>query len=166
MKRRGFSMVEVAISSLVLALMMASALNATGLSARIRGGQTAKNRAMLICTDLLSEIRAMPFEASPDILPAVAATGDRSGYTTLLDYSGYDSDPPVDEAGVVIPGAENWWVRVVMAWIDPSNLDQVSPNQTGLLRIRVSVYRGSVELAHATTMRSVSAEIARNGATP
>ncbi len=166
MKRRGFSMVEVAISSLVMALMMASALNATGLSARIRGGQTAKNRAMLICTDMLSEIRALPFPLSEDVIPAVAMPGTRNAFIDVLDFSGYDSFPPVDPMGAEIPGAQNWWVRVVIAWVDPDNVNNVSATDTGMLRIRVTVYRGWVELASASTLRSAAGEIARNGVTP
>lgn len=166
MNRRGFSMVEVAISSLVLALMMASALNATGLSARIRGGQTAKNRAMLICTDMLSEIRALPFPISEDVIPAAAMSGTRSSYVDVFDFSGYISFPPVDPMGVEIPGAENWWLRVVIAWVDPDNVNTVSATDTGMLRIRVTVYRSSVKLASVNTLRSAAGEIARNGATP
>ncbi len=166
MNRRAFSMVEVAISSLVLGLMMASALNATGLSARIRGGQTAKSRALIICTELMSEMRAAPLPADPTTLPASATPGSRSSYDDLFDFAHYMAAPPVNASGVVIPGAEGWWVRVVMAWVEPDDLGRTSVPYTGVLRVHVSVRRGQLVLAELDTIRTIAGEAARVGSEP
>ncbi len=166
MNRRAFSMVEVAISSLVLGLMMASALNATGLSARIRGGQTAKSRALLICTELMSEMRAAPIPDNPSLLAGSSTPGGRNGFEDLLDYAGYTASPPVDSSGAVVPGAEGWRVNVAMSWVNPENLDEASVANSGVLRIQTTVRRGDLVLAQLKTVRTLAGEAARVGSAP
>ncbi len=166
MNRRAFSMVEVAISALVLALMMASALNAAGLSAKIRGTQATSNLAAALCSDMLSEVRARPMPATLGEIPTGTVSGARDGFDDVLDFANYIAFPPTDEKGTPIQGAENWWLRVTMQWLEPDNLNRTSVDPTGVLGIRVTVNRGSKQLMQMHTVRTAEGDAARFGGEP
>jgi prepilin-type N-terminal cleavage/methylation domain-containing protein len=163
MNRRGFSMIEVTISALVLGLMMTAALNAVGLSAKIRSGQTSKSMAMLLCTDLLSEISSHPFPDTLGPVPATMTPIQRSQINDVLDYAQWSEQPPLDINGTPIPGATNWTRTIELQWVNPLAPNSMVVNASGLLRITVRVERNGILLAQATTLRSVGGDHARWG---
>lgn len=161
--RPGMSMVEVAIASLVLGLMMSAALNAAALAAKIRGNQTAKSRALQMCTDLLSEMSAVPFPADTKTIPSAMTPGPRNSFDDLFDFAKWKSQPPVDPSGASLQGADNWERGVLMWWANPDHPMTISPTATGLVWIRVQVRRNGILLAEATMLRSIGSDRARWG---
>lgn len=156
-------MVEVAIASLVLGLMMSAALSATGLAARIRGSHAVNNKAMQLCTDLLSEMTAVPIPPGTSAIPVAMTPGPRNTFDDLFDYAKWNSQPPVDADGLTIPGAERWERGVLMWWANPQSPNNISVTPTGLVWIRVQVKRNDILLAEATMLRSTGSDLARWG---
>lgn len=114
--RPAFTLIEAAISCVLVSLVFAAGLAAAGVAARDRRTQadtrTGQNLARLLMDEIVQQRYADP---SPNtIAPAAnASTTDRSNWTHISDYNGL-SEYPRDRSGRPIPGATNWkWTASV-----------------------------------------------------
>ena len=91
-RRRGLSIVEAAISIVLVGVMLVAALNAAGASKLALTKLGDRGRGMLLAQELMTEILAMEYEDSA--FPegnfgrgaAENATGDRSLYDDVVDF--------------------------------------------------------------------------------
>lgn len=158
--RRAFSLIEATLSVLIVGGLLAAALSTTGAAAVRRRAEADRARAALLAQDLLAEILAADYadsDAGPDSfgLPLdEVGDGSRALFDDVDDYDGWQAGPPQRKDGTELPGLSGWNRRVWVNWAPPDDLDAQGGANTGLKRIRVSVFRGDALLATADALRS------------
>lgn len=162
----GFSLVEAAIASTVLSVIVVSALNAAGRLAGARYDQADRGRARALADALAAEIRP---KAYTDPNGPTAALGpdanegpNRDTYDDVDDFSGDDESPPVDARGIVIPDFSGWSRTVTVERVRYASGDIVpSASDQGTVRISVLVKHGNKEMARRVFLRSSAMDATR-----
>ncbi|MFP4144457.1 MAG: type IV pilus modification PilV family protein [Phycisphaeraceae bacterium] len=157
--RRGFTLVEVAVSMLVVALLLTAALHTLAASRAGQRDTADRQRGFLLAEDLMSEILAQPYAdaAHPGHLgPEAGETSEagRSGFDDVDDYAGWVRSGPVARSGEALAGYGDWTRRASVTRVTPAG--DSSQMETGVKRIEVVVHRGSRECARLVALRSRS----------
>lgn len=146
--RRGITIMEAAVSTIIVATMLVASLNAVAASRTIRGRVADRVRAQQLAMDLLSEILQQGF-ANPST-PAAS----RAAWGYVDDYNGLVDSPPQTKSGTPIPDCTAWARTVTVQWADPTTFAPTAATNTGARLITVSVTRGSLVLASMTALRT------------
>jgi type II secretory pathway pseudopilin PulG len=158
-RRGGFTIVEAAMATLIVGLVLSVALVAVGASRASRTRMADRVRGEQLALDLMAEILQTayqdPVQATPafGLEPGESATS-RAAWNDVDDYNGWTESPPTTKAGNVIPDFTGWTRRVVVEWIDPTTLAPTSTANTGIKRITVAVQRGGVTMAKVAAYRT------------
>ncbi len=154
--RTGLTVIEVLISTFLIGVVVAAALNVSTsvIRARMLLGNGA--RARLLAQDLLAEISELPFQdldgglgIGPDAGEDVAT---RIDFDDVDDYHGWTSSPPTHKDGSLLAGFDDWQRSVTIEYVDPDDLDQVVVGNLGVKRVTVRVARAQTELATRVTI--------------
>jgi len=156
--RPGFSLVEVVISTFIVAILMVASLTVLGAS---RAGQLKiadRARGEQLATELMNEILLGDY-LEPDDPPLFGPEGGEIGtgrmyFDDIDDYTGWTESPPQTRGGVPLPDFDGWKRSVTVEWASPNDLTQVSTSPTDLKRITVTVQRGDVPVARMIAFRS------------
>ena len=152
--RRGLTLVEVVVSTLIVAMMTVAALNALG--AATRSSTSTANRAIAVglAEDLAAEIVNAAYKepvASPVFGPEGSeVNGPRSAFNDVDDYNGWSEQPPKTKTGTSLTDRADWRRRVVVERVVPATPTQTTPGSTdqGAKRVHVIVeYDGQHVLA-------------------
>ena len=154
--RRGFTLVEAAIASVLVGGLLVTAMNLLGASRLTQARYADREFALVLADDLLQEILAQPYADPED--DTRLGIGLNVGETLSLrlelndadDYDGYRDEPPVDGQGNAIAGAAAFYRSVEVQYVDPSAPDTAVSSDLGVKRVRVAVGRGSIELITLT----------------
>jgi Tfp pilus assembly protein PilV len=146
--RSGVTIIEAALSTIIVATVLVAALNTVAASRTIRSRVADRVRAQQLALDLVSEILQQGF-ADPATPAASRATW---GYVD--DYNGLVDSPPQTKSGDAIPDCTNWSRNVTVQWADPTTFAATSATNTGARLITVTVTRGSLVLASVTALRT------------
>lgn len=157
--RRGFSMMEVVMSTLIVGGMLVASLSTVAASRASMKTLDHQGRAALLGQDLMDEIMAKRYEEPS--LPAgsfglaadEAAAGNRSLYDDVDDYHGLDESPPRRADGSTISGSEGYRRIVWVGWVRPDDLVIVNYN-TGVKGVIVWTARGEKTLSTLVALRS------------
>lgn len=154
--RRGFSLIEVAISSLLVGSILVAAMSTTGAVLRFRSSTSDVARAALLAADLLAEIHDQPY-ADPNQTPVL---GRETGETTRLqlddadDYSGWTESPPATRDGVAIAGFTGWQRTVAVVFVQRFAPTQTTSADQGLKRITITISKNSVALRTIDSLKA------------
>jgi MSHA pilin protein MshD len=158
--RRGFTIVEAALSTVVVGVMLVAALQTVG-AARIAQCRNADRvRGAELASDLMAEITAQAYEdpalptGSFGLALSKAAGGTRSKFNDVDDYDGWTESPPQQKSGAVIPGFTGWTRAVRVRWVVPANPSATSLTDTGAKLITVTVSRNGVTVMRLSSIRS------------
>ncbi|MEL7087903.1 MAG: type II secretion system protein [Planctomycetota bacterium] len=146
-RRHGFTLVETALATVLVGGLFVVAMNLVGASRVTQSRFAERDQALLLAENLLQEILAQPYEEPDD---TGVAFGLEVGETLALrvdlndadDYHGYSESPPVDANGNAVPGATAFTRSVQVHWVELDAPETVSPSETGLKRVVVTVRRG------------------------
>lgn len=153
--RRGLNMVEVAISSLIVGVMLIASLRVVGQSYLTQRVHADLANGQFLAEGLLSEIQSQSY-MEPGMMNSTIRreTGElsnhRSNYDDVDDYHGYTESPPKTKDNVELPNSAGWQRVVSVQWVSPSVLTQTSNIETGVKRITVQVRRNGTLV---TTLR-------------
>ena len=140
--RRGMTLIECVISIVIVATMLVAAVSALGSFARARRSQFDRCAGGALARGLMSEIlQSRYLDPGVDVsfgLEAGEAADVRSAWDDVDDYNGLSESPPKTKDGTAIVGATGWTRKVTVEYVQPDNPNQVSSDDTGLLRITVS----------------------------
>ncbi|NUQ67690.1 MAG: prepilin-type N-terminal cleavage/methylation domain-containing protein [Phycisphaerales bacterium] len=162
---RGFSLLEVVVSSAIVGVLVVASLNAVGATAKARALAADRARASMLANDLLAEILA---QAWVDPQLDTGLIGLDLGESTLLhrstlddvdDYHGLSESPPLRRDGTLVPGGAGYRRTVTVEHCTTAGA--FSLLQTGLKRITVTVFRGNVPHARVSALRSKEWDRAR-----
>lgn len=147
-RRWAFSLIEVAVSSILVGSILVAAMNTTGAVLRFRASTSDAARAALLAADLLAEIQDLPY-ADPNQTPIL---GRESGETTRAqfddadDYANWTESPPTTRAAAAIDGLTGWQRSVAVVFVQRAAPGQVSATDEGLKRITITISRNSTVL--------------------
>jgi len=156
--RRGFSLVEAVVSTLIVAILMVASLTVLGAA---RAGQLKiadRARGEQLATELMNEILQSNY-LEPDDPPLFGPEGVEIGkgrmyFDDIDDYVGWTETPPQTRGGVPLPDYDGWTRSVAVEWANPANLAQASTSPTDIKRITVTVKRGDAATAKMIAFRS------------
>jgi prepilin-type N-terminal cleavage/methylation domain-containing protein len=155
-RRRGFTLVEAIIATLVVSVLTVAALNTipAAVEGRLRNERMA--RAMALAQDLMGEIDTLPWD-DPDSPGGPISPGpalQRNQYNDCDDYNAWTESPPTDRDGTAYPGMDSWSRSVVVEFVRVDAPGTVSASRTTLKRVTVSVAFRGVPLARLVRLRS------------
>jgi prepilin-type N-terminal cleavage/methylation domain-containing protein len=154
--RRGFSLIEVAVSSILVGSILVAAMTTTGAVLRFRSSSSNSARAAFLAVDLLAEILDQPY-ADPNQTPLL---GRESGETTREqfddadDYDGWTETPPATRAAVAIGGFTGWQRSVTVVYVQRNAPTLTSVTDEGLKRITVMISKSGVPLRVVNSLKA------------
>lgn len=158
--RRGLTLVEVILATVVVGVMMAGALATVSASQRASRTQADQAFAQVLAQDLLDEMMGLAYADASDSAvtngPTAAETlpGNRSLLNDVNDYKSWSESPPRRRDGTAISGAGTLTRRVAVDFVTPDAWTTPSVTDQGAARITVSVTRGGGTIATAIGMRT------------
>lgn len=163
--RRGLTLTEVIISTLIVGLMVVSALRSTGAALRASRATSCRVRGVRLAEALMSELLATRYE-EPDDTPAfgvegteaAAGTGPRTLWDDVDDYYQWDASPPQATDGTALPNLTGWRRRVEIVHVDPDDLSTALGNtdDRGIKRITVTVEKDGEEIAELVAIQTTA----------
>ena len=140
--RRGLSMVEVVISTMLVAVVLVGAMDCVGGVLRGRVVTSESVRAMHLAQQLMVEILGQSYQEPVDA-PVFGreseSSGDRLDWDDVDDYDSWSSSPPEAKDGTALSNLDDWQREVTVHWVDPNSLTVVSGTDQGVKRITVLV---------------------------
>jgi type II secretory pathway pseudopilin PulG len=153
-----FTLVEAAVSMVIVGLMLAASLNAAGV-ARTRQQRNADRMSGLwLAQALMSEAMDKVY-ADPGAVPLFGPEAGelqtkRSTLNDVDDYAGLSESPPRNADGSNMTGWTGWSRTVAVTYATSANLNTSSATDSGLKRIVVTVKKGSGTVAQLTGLRA------------
>ena len=156
--RRAASLVEVAMASLLVGVLLIGALNSVGAKLRHQSKLADRQQAHRLAEQLLAEVLEHRY-ADPDETPVFGTEtsetgGTRSPYDDVDDFDGWDQTPPVDRDGVTLPNSTGWRRTVDVAYVNANDMTTTSVTDQGLKRITVSIYHDGQLILSRVGVRS------------
>jgi len=139
--RRGFTLVEAVISTVVVAIMLVAALSTVGASRSVQHQVYLADRGRLLAEQLLAEVLQNDYQ-DPNDAPVFGREATESAATRIDcddvdDYDGWSASPPEGRDGTPLTNAAGWTRTVTVQWIDPLNPGQVEAAESNAKRIEV-----------------------------
>lgn len=156
MQRRGFTLIEVALSTSVVALLFVAAMQAATSARSLSAASAHEAAGTLLAQELLSEITSAP-TTDPDpggvvggLLDAVVdglddlLSDNRKAFDSVDDYHGWTESPPQDRGGNTLAGFSTDWRRTVsVTGFDTASLQSAARSASDGRLIAVTVaYKG------------------------
>ena len=142
--RCGASLVEVAMASLLVGVLLIAALNSVGARLRHQSILAERQQAHRLAEQLLAEVLEHRYD-DPDETPSFGPEASESGGTRDVfddvdDFNGWDQTPPVDRDGTTLANSTGWRRTVDVAYVPTNDMTGVSGSDQGLKRITVNIY--------------------------
>ncbi len=166
---RGFTLVEAAISIVLVSVLLVAALDTTGAAKLGQYNTLTRGRAHLLAEDLMAEIMRQSYAdpedvgfidlTDPSITPSSLGRdsgefgGDRVDLDDVDDYHGWTASPPEQKDGTTIPDLTGWTRGVNIERLDPANLSLAPASELGLKRITVSVEHDGVPVTELVAFK-------------
>jgi hypothetical protein len=158
-RRRGQSLIELSICSLLVGVLLVASLRAVGQSVLTQNRHAQRHTACFLAHGLLNEIMQQAFREPGTTSSTIGRENgesslSRESYDDVDDYNGYSEMPPHLKDGTEISGLSNWRRSASVSWTGPADVNQSAVTETGVKRITVSVYRGNTLLHSAVGIRT------------
>lgn len=153
-----FSMIEVAVSLVIVGGLMAAALNVVGAAVRTDQLTMDSARGLLLAEDLMAEIVLKAY-SEPSGGTAIgtnageASATSRAAFDDVDDYHGWTETPCRLVDGTPIAGTTGWSRSVSVAWVSVAAPGTTSGSETGLKQITVEVRRDGRLVGRVTALR-------------
>jgi len=156
-RRRGLSIIEVVVSTLLVGVVLVGALRCVGavITGQVYNGDSV--RATLLAHDLMAEILSNAYldpGASPIFGAEPGEPGQRELFDDVDDYHGWSASPPEGRTGVAYPALTDWQRDVTVEWVQRNDPALVSAIDQGVKRVTVTVSRNGEVLSRLVALRS------------
>ena len=155
--RRGFGLLEVTVSALLVGLLLAAAMRTVRGSVVTQYRAAERTTAQLLAEGLLTEILAKDYRETGSTtigLDSGEATTSKADYDDVDDFHNWSESPPQFADGTAMPDLADWRRSVEVVWIDPADLSQTSASDLGAKRITVTVAHNYVTIATRMGIRT------------
>ena len=156
--RRAFSLVEVLIATIIMGLLLVTAMRTVGSSIRAEIANADGCIGLSLAQGLMSEVMAAKY-AEPGETPAFGPEasetgGTRSGFDDVDDYHLWNASPPRNRDGTEIPHRAGWQRSVIVEYVDAHDLTTAVGTDQGVKRITVAVKRNDDTVAELVGIRT------------
>ena len=165
---RGFTLVEAALSTVVLSVMTIASMNLVAGAVKTRTLVSNQSGAMLLATQLVEEIAALPYaEPSGGSTTLGVDAGERQDQPTraslddIDDYNGFIDSPLRDRMGTSVSADVSIRRTVVVEYLNPIDPQLTSVTDQGLKRITVTVTKSGKPVGTARAVRARSVDLLR-----
>jgi prepilin-type N-terminal cleavage/methylation domain-containing protein len=155
--RRGFSLLEVALSSLLVGVVLAAAMRTVGGSVFTQYRVAERITARFLAEGLLTEILGKDYKEAGSTaigLDAGESSTSKANYDDVDDFHNWSESPPQFADGTAMPDLAGWRRSVEVAYVDPTDLGRTLLSDTGAKRITVTVYHNDVVVAARIAIRT------------
>jgi len=154
-----FTIIEAALSTIVIGVMLVAALNTVGASRVAQYRNADRVRGSELAASLMAEITAQAYEDRALALgsfglPLAKVTGNRSKFDDVDDYHNWTESPPQSKSGTVLAGFNGWTRNVTVKWVNPADPTVVSAVNTGAKLITVAASRNGVPIVRLSSVRT------------
>jgi len=157
--RRGFTLLEASISTVIVGVMVVAALSVVGGAAKGATRERHWRRSQALATSLMSEVLAASF-ADPQGgatfgLDAGESHATRAGLDDVDDFDNFAEANPTDHLGAALKWADGWSRRIEVFNVDPASPSTpvADVTDTGLKLIRVIVTSPNTESRTLTALK-------------
>jgi MSHA pilin protein MshD len=141
--RRGVGMVEAAVATVIVGVMLVAAMTTVEASLRMGNATAEGSHASAFGALLMSEILRARYEEPVDPVgfgvEAPETGASRAKWDDVDDYDGFQQLSPTDVSGAEVDGAKNWTWKAAVTRVDPADPSRVVGVETGLKRITVTI---------------------------
>jgi hypothetical protein len=162
-RRRGLSLIEVAISTLLVGVLGVASLQSVAGALRNHADLMQETKSLHWAEDLMGEIQQQSYRepaSSPrfGVESGESSGGPRTAWDDVDDYDDWTESPLRNKDGTVIPNTTGWRRWVEVKHVDPNNLATVltDGNDQGVKRITVHVSRDGTTLGTLVTFQTKS----------
>jgi hypothetical protein len=154
--RRGLSLVEAAVCTVVVGLMLAAALNASGAARARQQRNQDRSTGLWLAQSLMAEIMEKPYVDVGGLLGLELGETQtkRESLNDLDDYDGLKEEPPRKVDGVAVSGYTGWSRLVSVENVQVATPRQVEGSETGLKRVTVTIKKAGVTVAQLRALRA------------
>ncbi|HBE68457.1 MAG TPA: hypothetical protein DDW52_09955 [Planctomycetaceae bacterium] len=157
-QRSGLTLIEVVVSTAIVALIISAALRTVSMAVQLRSKTAILRDGPALASNLIAEISANAYIDPQDPSAAIGPNSGenivvRSDFDDIDDFHGWSSAPPVDSAGVSLADYAGWSRAVTVEFVNPTDLS-TTVNDLGLKRIQVTVTSPSSEVTSLSVLRS------------
>ena len=162
--RRGISMAETILASLVIGFVLVATLQIVGPMVRSTTLQADRIVASNLANELAEEILSQQFQdpdtSDPDLIGVDDAerADQRADFDDIDDYHGWASSPPKlsnNQSNVFLPG---WERSVKVTHVEVADPSTTSAAYTGLKSITIIVKKDGIEHARLVLLQSNQAD--------
>lgn len=163
---RAFSLVEAALSVLLVGGLVIAATEGVGRVAKARASAAQQQRGVALAQRLMSEIMALPFADPAAGNTAIGTDGteetnaNRSTLNDVDDFDGLDESPLKNRASAALTDGSGWRWTASVYWVNPTTLAR-SISATNVKRVKVTVYSAGRKAAELESLRTAGGDIAR-----
>ena len=157
--RSAFSIVEVAVSTLLVGVVLVGAMNLLGGVVRGRGNIADRDRATLLAEELLSEVLENNYEDEDKEFGVFGpesweVSGTRELFDDVDDFHSWNKTPPEYRNGDPMPNLANWRRKITVDNVDPNDSTTTASIDQGVKRITIEVYNNSTLAATKIAIRT------------
>lgn len=162
--RRGFTLIETAMSSLLVGILIAASMQTVGTVARVRNTSHDKSSAALLAHQLLAEILDMDYQESTGTPAFGTETGEtsRSLYDDIDDYHNLSESPPSFRDGTSMTSYSGWTRSVSVTEVGTTDSLLTSTLTVGTTPVGIGLKSGTTT---ATGVRRITVTVKKNGTT-
>ncbi|HUW81563.1 MAG TPA: hypothetical protein VMZ31_02055 [Phycisphaerae bacterium] len=154
------TLVEAAISVILVAAVLVGALSVMGSVARARELQGAQCRRATLANALMAEIFQAhyvdPNDGTGFGVELDEMGGTRVNFDDVDDYAGWSASPPQTKDGTDLTGYEGWTRQVAVHYVQPTSPDTSHDNDHGLKRIAVTAIDDRGRKTQLVSLRSAN----------
>lgn len=158
--RRGFSLVETSIATVLVGGLFVVAMNMVGASRITQARYADREQALILAEDLLNEIMTLPYEDPDGGIAFGIEVGEtlslRTSFDDADDFHGTSENPPVDADGNPIAGAERFTRNVAVQWVKQDDPQTMDSSDTGVKRVTVTVTLAGRKMAELSGLRTAA----------
>lgn len=164
--RRGLTLMEVVIGTLLVGLVLAATLEMIGPTVRSSRLAGEKSLARGLTDQLADEIAALPYEDATSHAGVLGresgeSASNRTDLDDVDDFRGW-SAAPIRADGNNIDGLSGTWLMTVaVEWVRPGDPGTVESAESGVKRITVTASLNAVVLAERVFLRTSGFDLAR-----
>jgi len=141
-RRKGLTLIEGMVSTVIVSTMLVMVLNTLGSSVRGKEIRQAKSRGPTLAQQLMAEILQANYkdaDETPVFGREASETGTtRSSFDDVDDYHNWSSAPE-EKDGTAIANLSGWNRSVTVQYVQPSSPTTVSSSDQGIKRITITV---------------------------
>lgn len=162
--RRGISMAETIVATLIIGLVLVSTIEIVGPMVRSTSVHADRLVAANLANELSEEIATKAFidtvpDSDDDLGPdAGERPAVRADFDDVDDYAGWTSTPPMLSSNSSMTSLAGWTRAVKVTHAQLSDPTSDSGTNTGLKRVVVVVSKNGVTLAEVTSLHAQAAE--------